>query len=502
MKSFTKLGINALAINADATTKAECETPKVNLWEKAALETCQVLLLSPEQLNTDNFRSFISNPDVRLRLALFSIDECHLVDEWGVGFRPAYQGVGFQRSWLPDWTAVLALTATLEPGRQTDAVAQMLGFYEGRYHLDRRDCAHHNVDIIIRPIQYTYTTQEFRDLDWLIPTTLKQPSDIEKTLIYCETIDLGHRLARYLCTLLPTSLRSRSHCVVRHIHSIRCPACKIDDTSSLYQAGDIRSTAIHIATDVLGVGMDMPDFDRVICFVTPPSAASFIQRIGRTSRGRGRHGVAYVYVRKSDLENAELYIRSATSAVADVRLLNEPNTPEDFIGRLPHPKAQQGEKAAAHKLSKWKICPSLRLILSSHALGNCIARQINIIYQNPGVDSDCGRCSSCRSYPIPEPRPKAPTSTMSGQPQQSPSTDNTPAYRRLTSKDVAAVTKALEGAARTIYLSLPVQDEFMFVGSASLLSPQLIQRVTKGRSCTTQATLELAGPESGCRGLQ
>ncbi|KAI0069398.1 hypothetical protein K474DRAFT_1580022, partial [Panus rudis PR-1116 ss-1] len=173
-----------------------------NLWEEAASGKYQVILFSPETLShattSSEFHKFITNEDVLKMLGIFAVDEMHLVNQWGKDFRKAYGQIKTVRAYLPEWTSFLALTATLEPGAETKDVLDSLGFEVGRFHFERRDCERYNISIITREIKYTISGAEFRDLDWLIPADIETPSDVPKTLLYCESIEFGHRVVRYL----------------------------------------------------------------------------------------------------------------------------------------------------------------------------------------------------------------------------------------------------------------------------------------------------------------
>jgi hypothetical protein len=125
------------------------------------------------------------------------------------------------RARLPEWTVFVGLTATLEPGLETDTVIQSVGFKDS-FHFEKRDCERRNVDIIIREIKYPYTGHNFRDLDWLIPLDITRASDLPKRLLYCETVEMGHRVTMYLRSLLPPHLRRDARRIVRHMHSHHC----------------------------------------------------------------------------------------------------------------------------------------------------------------------------------------------------------------------------------------------------------------------------------------
>ncbi|PSS06893.1 hypothetical protein PHLCEN_2v3495 [Hermanssonia centrifuga] len=488
------VGISAVAINADTMAAAALNRPVArDLWAEARAGKYQVIFLSPETLASPAFRTFVEDKTVRSRLGLFCVDECHMVDEWGADFRKPYASISRVRPWLPEWTSFVALTATLEPGRQTEVVAQSLGLYQDQYHFEKH-------------------------LDWLIPPNTTCISDIPKTLVYCESIDLGQRVAAYLRSLLHPSLQLRRDCVIRHMHSLNCSDCKTAGLASLYQGGDERGTGVHVSTNVLGVGLNMHDFDCIVCFGTPSSLSSLVQHIGCAACGRGLHGVGFVYVKKSDIEATIAYLNRTTYSDLDPRLLNTTvrkaaldlgsslgdtsnlqgetsnqnspgkSAPDDSTHVVYPPGMQKLSKKTSAKdalLLKKTLCPSLRLAIAAHIRGACISRQINIIYQNPNVGVNCERCSTCRprSIPNPYPLPSELAMTSLGGSKAAPTlsivkTNGTPAYMKLSTKDIAHVTETLRNAARQIQSSLPMRSEFLFVGSQTFLRGSFIQRIT------------------------
>jgi hypothetical protein len=68
-------------------------------------------------------------------------------------------------------------------------------------------------------------------------------------------------------------------------------------------------------------------------------------------------------------------------------------------------KAPVIKKAGCNCASGVKNSHSLRLVIAAHVRKACVIRQINIIYGNPGTRRNCGRCSSCKPRPVPDPRP-------------------------------------------------------------------------------------------------
>ena len=73
-----------------------------------------LLLLAPERLESERFRSLLP----RLEISLVAVDEAHCISMWGHDFRPAYRAIGALRDSVP--APVLALTATATPRVRSD----------------------------------------------------------------------------------------------------------------------------------------------------------------------------------------------------------------------------------------------------------------------------------------------------------------------------------------------------------------------------------------------
>jgi len=113
------------------------------------------------------YLEFLLDEAVRCRLGQLTVGEVHLLDEWGENFRVAYQEISTLRARLLDHTAIVALSATIEPGRrdQYGACIRALGLRFKNFHLKKRDCERRNVDLTVRPILFITSTNDFCDLD-------------------------------------------------------------------------------------------------------------------------------------------------------------------------------------------------------------------------------------------------------------------------------------------------------------------------------------------------
>ncbi|KAJ7652479.1 hypothetical protein DFH06DRAFT_1206207 [Mycena polygramma] len=419
------------------------------------------------------------------------------------------------RARLPDHVTFAALSASIEPGRQYDSCVKLMGFRPG-FHLEKQDCERHNVALIVRRIKYTSSGLEFRDLDWLVSLDLTKASDAEKYLLFVQSIEQGHRIVNYLRSLLPPHLQKYARRLIRHHHSLACPECKSEGMESLYKCGEDRDCLIHVSTDVLTVGVDIPGLAGVIIYGPIASASALIQRAGQPVRERGTKGFAWIYVTKADMVDAMAYVESeagkqdkrvldvkdpgshvrtvAAPADTEAAVVADPvvttTQPEaEIVSAVPAATSAKSKKTkkpketpgAVAKLGKpgQRTCTSLLLIFAAHGRNRCVNRQINIVYGNPGVDKDCGRCSSCVGDIVPEPR--KPLAVAEEQPKDDgadPEAEKVPGYLKPQAKDLKAVADKLEKSARTIRWSQPRRSDTLLIGARIFLPPDIVGSIT------------------------
>jgi superfamily II DNA helicase RecQ len=78
-------------------------------------------------LQTNRFKS-------RIYTYTLVIDEIHLLNSWGAGFRPLFQQIGFFRARFPSNTVLLGLTATLRRGIYKANLFKFLGLDASKVH--------------------------------------------------------------------------------------------------------------------------------------------------------------------------------------------------------------------------------------------------------------------------------------------------------------------------------------------------------------------------------
>jgi len=92
MKAFK---LEARAINA--VTKMTAEKEGVNIWRQVQVQV-SVLLVSPEMLSTPGFENLLQEKIFKQRVFGLIVDEIHLLNSWGAGFRPMFLQIGYIRA--------------------------------------------------------------------------------------------------------------------------------------------------------------------------------------------------------------------------------------------------------------------------------------------------------------------------------------------------------------------------------------------------------------------
>ncbi|KAJ3964465.1 P-loop containing nucleoside triphosphate hydrolase protein [Lentinula raphanica] len=248
------INLNVLVINKETKDKAILQGLP-DLWTTAVNDTTiSILLLSPEQLTSDEFNKILKNDTFCARLYALSIDELHLLLTWGKSFRKCFQQIGFVRSRLPDNIVLMGLTATMRGGTALKSVCQGLGLRNGDYHLIRRSNQRPDIELIFRNVSSPIDGCSFPELQWIV-------RHARKTIIFCRAISLGNQVHQFLCTYdislggdpRTTKKRIREYNSISEAHN--------QATRQFLQSGECR---IVIATSTLAVGVDVEDVEDMI----------------------------------------------------------------------------------------------------------------------------------------------------------------------------------------------------------------------------------------------
>ncbi|KAJ7923691.1 hypothetical protein B0H13DRAFT_2400983 [Mycena leptocephala] len=122
-----KLRIPAFAYCHETVTAAR-KAGRNLVNEIRECKTWNVICVDPEHLRDKAWREITAFDLFRANIVYGCVDEAHLINEWGVSFRPDFRHVGaFFGGRLPSFTSIMALSATLQPGSATNSMADSRG---------------------------------------------------------------------------------------------------------------------------------------------------------------------------------------------------------------------------------------------------------------------------------------------------------------------------------------------------------------------------------------
>ena len=190
------------------------------------------------------FAQLFRSKSFKSRIISIVLDEGHCISQWN-SFRPEYKEIGRLHSILPGCTFHIA-SATLPDYIMKD-VLNILNISPTEIFLLHRSNDRPNVAIVVREARSVST---YADLDFLIPSTLRLPSDIPKTYVYVDNIQTGGEIMDYLNTRLDQSSLSTSITgLVRPFNATLSPEYRTLAMEH-FRAGNIR---IMVCTDAAGM---------------------------------------------------------------------------------------------------------------------------------------------------------------------------------------------------------------------------------------------------------
>ncbi|HEX41302.1 MAG TPA: RecQ family ATP-dependent DNA helicase [Phycisphaerales bacterium] len=246
-----RMGVRAETINSDNRER----------WSDVASaierDTVDILLISPERLANEQFRSEVLAGIAR-RLALLVIDEAHCISDWGHDFRPHYRLLERIVRTLPVNVRLLATTATAND-RVMDDLQKVLG---PELHVSRGDL--NRPSLVLQTMRLPSQAQR---LAWI---AAQVPALAGHGIIYTLTVRDAVQVADWL--------KSRGLNVEPYTGETG------DSRPMLEQALLDNRVKALVATTALGMGFDKPDLAFVIHYQAPGSVVAYYQQVGRAGR--------------------------------------------------------------------------------------------------------------------------------------------------------------------------------------------------------------------------
>jgi ATP-dependent DNA helicase RecQ len=279
-----RMGVRALTINSE--NKEEWEAVEAKL----ARDEIDILLISPERLANEYFRTAVLGP-VAGKISLLVVDEAHCISDWGHDFRPHYRFIERILRLMPANLRLLATTATAN-NRVLDDLQTVLGpnLTVSRGELGRSSLL----------LQTMRMPSQAERMAWL---ATHLPNISGSGIIYTLTVRDAEQVAAWL----------RSQGIQAEAYSSESGERRVELENALLEN---RVKAL-VATTALGMGFDKPDLAFVIHYQTPGSVVGYYQQVGRAGRAlAAAHGV--LLSGQEETEITEYFIESAFPSRSEV----------------------------------------------------------------------------------------------------------------------------------------------------------------------------------------
>ena len=250
-----------------------------------------------EHLRNKEWREIIESPTFQSNVLFVCVDEVHLINEWGLSFRPAFSAVGtFFRGRFPVLISVVGLSATLEPGAPTTSVCKSLGFFEGNFLLIRRSNEHPNTQFSVQFVAHGLNGDKFPDL-------LPYLNSGRKTIIHCRTLDQVFRVYAYIWRLQPEGANKLVR--ARLYHSV-CPPEYNEEMIQLIDTDP--NCQFIIATVAFSNGLNAKSLLDSLSLGFATTFDESWQEKGRVGRNPETIGRGIIFSHRSIIAEAELYL--------------------------------------------------------------------------------------------------------------------------------------------------------------------------------------------------
>ena len=221
-----------------------------------------IMLVTPESAVTTGFQTYLNRLKAQQLLDRIVVDECHVVLDSSEQFRPKL--LQLPQLWLLECPIVM-LTATLPPAEEVEFYRRMQ-LPPTLVTTFRASTVRPNVQYSVRPAARTAAQQQDQVVDVVQQCQDRYPDG--KIFVYCMSVRQVEQLA------------ARLNCPAYHRH--------VDGKADAFAAIMGPGGAVAVATNALGLGVDLPNIRAVIHVDGFRSLRDFGQESGRA----GRDGLA------------------------------------------------------------------------------------------------------------------------------------------------------------------------------------------------------------------
>ncbi|CEL10294.1 hypothetical protein ASPCAL13415 [Aspergillus calidoustus] len=225
-----------------------------------------IMLVTPESAVTSNFQTFINQLVIMRRLDHVVVDECHIIMNAQKDFRPQMAKLGWLvRARCP----MVYLTATLPPQLEGE-FSRRIHYPRDQIYIYRARTSRSNVAYRVwRPVVASpYQWQQDASIITFIQARIQQARRAGggKVVIYANAVRQVQAMAEIF------------RCEAYHSRQV--------DRAGVLERFIQGTTDVIVATNALGMGVDIPDIQVIIHISMPRTLLDYAQESGRAGRDR------------------------------------------------------------------------------------------------------------------------------------------------------------------------------------------------------------------------
>jgi ATP-dependent DNA helicase RecQ len=281
VEGLQRKGVKALKIHSGMSRHEIKFTLDNAVWGEY-----KFLYISPERIQSEHFQERLMKMDVNLIV----VDEAHCISQWGYDFRPSYMNIVQLRELIPD-VHFLALTATATPQVVSD-IQDKLRFK--------------NANVLTMSFQrsnLSYLVRQKEDKMGYLFSTLKKIKS--SGVIYVRSRKGTREIA--------SELRKKG-ISADFFHAGLSTAVRNVKQDEWLKG----KTAVIVATNAFGMGIDKPDVRFVVHVDPPDSLEAYFQEAGRAGRD-GKKAVAALLFSSADKTKLKKHVSVAFPEIDSIK---------------------------------------------------------------------------------------------------------------------------------------------------------------------------------------